>query len=81
MAITQRTFSLSCGVAPFLPGKAAANERIHVGMIGLGGQATAGNLQPFIDSPDTRVLIEERFTNSEAANAFLDRPILKPRYV
>jgi len=37
-------------------GAGAPSERINVGMIGMGRQALYANLQPFLRSPDTRVV-------------------------
>lgn len=36
--------------------RAAANERIGIGMIGMGRQATYANLPPFLNNPHTQVL-------------------------
>jgi predicted dehydrogenase len=56
MTLTRRTFIVGSAFAAFLQGKAAPNERIHVAMIGLGRQAMAANLKPFLESPDTQVV-------------------------
>jgi predicted dehydrogenase len=56
MNVTRRVFLLGSGAIACLPGKAAASDRITVGVIGVGRQTVQVNLKQFLAMPDVQIV-------------------------